>query len=122
MYQRNENKGQSSVSKSGPLQKEMSDNVKKNNDTSVPTQLEYEIKGNHTENSVVEDGGNDVGNNANSEYFWKEKGSKMTVVFYAVLAPHFKFSALEGDRIFMRFGGPAFGEFNHNVVEVHSER
>lgn len=122
MYQRHENKRQSSVSKSGPLQKEMSDNVKKNNDTSVPKQLEHEIKGNHTENSVVEDGGNDFGNNANSEYFWKEKGSKITVVFYAVLAPHFQFSAHEGDKIFMRFGGPSFGNFNDNVVEVHPGR
>ena len=123
MYQRNENKRQSSVSKPGPLQKEdMSDNVKKNNDISVPKKLECEIKGNHTENSEVENGGNHVGNNANSEYFWKEKGSKMTVVFYAVLAPHFNFSAYEGDKIYMRFGGPAFGSFNDDVVEVHPGR
>ncbi|XP_067056125.1 E3 ubiquitin-protein ligase rnf213-alpha-like isoform X2 [Acropora muricata] len=118
----NENKRQSSVSKPGPLQKEMSDNVKKNNDISVPKKLECEIKGTHNENSVVENGGNHVGDNANSEYFWKDKGSKMTVVFYAVLAPHFKFSAHEGDKIYMRFGGPAFGTFNDNVVEVHPGR
>ena len=122
MYQRNENKRPSSVSKPGPLQKEMSDNVKKNNDISVPKKLECEIKGTHNENSVVENGGNHVGDNANSEYFWKDKGSKMTVVFYAVLAPHFKFSAHEGDKIYMRFGGPAFGSFNDNVVEVHPGR
>ena len=122
MYQRNESKKQRGVSKPGPVQKEMSDNVKKNSDISVPKQLEDQTKGNHTENSVVEKGGNNDGNNANSEYFWKEKGGKMTVVFYAVLAPHFKFAAREGDRIFMRFGGPAFGSFNDNVVEVHPGR
>ena len=99
----------------------MSDNVKKNNDISAPRQLD-ETKGNHAENSVVENGGSNDGNNANSEYFWKEKGSKMTVVFYAVLAPHFKFAAHEGDRIFMRFGGHAFGHFKKNVVEVYPGR
>ena len=46
----------------------------------------------------------------------------MTVVFHAVLAPHFKFEANEGDRIYMRFGGVWFGDFNENVVEVKPER
>ena len=121
MYQRNENK-QSGVSKPGPVQKEMSDNVEKNNDISVPKQLKDDIKGNRTENSVIDNGGDNDGIKGNSAYFWKENGSKMTVFFYAVLAPHFKFAAHEGDRIFMRFGGPAFGNFNDNVVEVHPGR
>lgn len=46
----------------------------------------------------------------------------MTIVFHAVLAPHFKFEKDQGDRIFMRFGGVAFGCFLDNVVEVHPER
>lgn len=46
----------------------------------------------------------------------------MTVVFHAVLAPHFKFEKSQGDRIFMRFGGYAFGNFNDNVVEVHPKK
>ena len=54
-------------------------------------------------------------------YFDKQKG-KMTIVFHAVLSPHFKFEENEGDRIFMRFGGVAFGGFEDNVVEVHPER
>lgn len=56
------------------------------------------------------------------EYFAKYNGKKMTVVFHAVLAPHFKFEKSQGDRIFMRFGGYAFGNFNDNVVEVHPEK
>lgn len=55
-------------------------------------------------------------------YFVKNKGKKMTVVFHAVLAPHFKFEKDQGDRIFMRFGGVAFGDFNEDVVEVHQQR
>ena len=54
-----------------------------------------------------------------TEYFKNYKGAKMTVVFHAVLAPHFKFEANEGDRIFMRFGGIMFGSFLENVVEVY---
>jgi len=46
----------------------------------------------------------------------------MTVIFHALLAPHFKFEASQGDRIFMRFGGAAFERFNENVVEVFPER
>lgn len=46
----------------------------------------------------------------------------MTVVFHAVLAPHFKFEKDQGDRIFMRFGGADFGGFNDDVVEVHQQR
>ena len=56
------------------------------------------------------------------EYFAKDQGKKMTVVFHAVLAPHFRFEESQGDRIFMRFGGVAFGDFNDNVVEVHPEK
>ena len=46
----------------------------------------------------------------------------MTVFFHAVLAPNFKFDAQQGDRIFMRFGGPVFGDFNTDVVEVYPVR
>ena len=42
----------------------------------------------------------------------------MTVFFHAVLAPHFKFDAQQGDKIFMRFDGPVSGKFNEDVVEV----
>ena len=59
---------------------------------------------------------------SHEEYFAKDQGKKMTVVFHAVLAPHFKYEETEGDRIFMRFGGVAFGDFNDNVVEVHPEK
>ena len=66
------------------------------------------------ENSKVEDKGNG--------YFRRNQGKKMTVVFHAVLAPHFKFEKNKGDRIYMRFGGAAFGGFQDNVVEVFPER
>lgn len=58
----------------------------------------------------------------NKEYLAKYKGSKMTVIFHAVLSPNFNFDARKGDKIFMRFGGVRFGDFNKNVVEVHPER
>ena len=62
-------------------------------------------------------------NNKGKEgYFDKQKEKKMTLVFHAVLSPHFKFEKDQGDRIFMRFGGVAFGKFQDNVVEVHPER
>jgi len=46
----------------------------------------------------------------------------MTVVFHAVLAPHFCFEGNLGDKIFMRFGGLQFGEFNKNVLELEPVR
>lgn len=55
-------------------------------------------------------------------YFANYEGEKMTIVFHAVLTPHFKFDKSQGDRIFMRFGGVVFGNFNEDVVEVHPER
>ena len=57
-----------------------------------------------------------------SDYFRLYRGSTMTIVFHAVLAPHFKFDASKRDTIVMRFGGVVFGEFNDDVVEVHPER
>ena len=42
----------------------------------------------------------------------------MTVIFHAVLAPHFKLEPSLGDKIFMRFGGIRFGDFIDDVVEV----
>jgi len=64
----------------------------------------------------------DQNNTDNTEYFARNKKSKMTVFFHAVLAPNFKFDVQQGDRIFMRFGGPVFGDFNTDVVEVYPER
>lgn len=55
-------------------------------------------------------------------YFAGDEGEKMTVVFHAVLAPHFKFEKDKGDRIFMRFDGAAFNYFKDDVVEVKPER
>lgn len=55
-------------------------------------------------------------------YFGKHQGKKITIVFHAVLSPYFKFEKNEGDRIFMRFGGAAFGNFREDVVEVHPEK
>ena len=46
----------------------------------------------------------------------------MTIVFHAVLSPHFKFDQSQGDKIFMRFGGTMFGGFNEDVVEVFPEQ
>lgn len=46
----------------------------------------------------------------------------MTIIFHAVLAPHFKFEKNQGDKIFMRIGGVPFGKFIDDVVEVHPER
>ena len=55
-------------------------------------------------------------------YFGKIMEKKMTVIFHAVLAPHFKFEESQCDRIFMRLGGVRFGRFQDNVVEVFPER
>lgn len=47
---------------------------------------------------------------------------KMTIIFHAVLAPHFGFEGNLGDRIFMRFGGLQFGNFLSNVLELKPVR
>ena len=47
---------------------------------------------------------------------------KMTIIFHAVLAPHFSFEENLGDRIFMRFGGLLFGQFLSNVLELKPVR
>lgn len=60
--------------------------------------------------------------NGRKDYFASYNGSKMTVVFHAVLSPNFKCDSSQGDRIFMRFGGVRFGKFLDNVVEVYPER
>lgn len=57
-----------------------------------------------------------------SDYFRSYRGSTLTIVFHAVLSPHFKFDQRDGDRIFMRFGGAMFGGFNEDVVEVFQEQ
>ena len=50
------------------------------------------------------------------------RGDTMTIVFHAVLSPHFKFDQSEGDKIFMRFGGTMFEDFKKDVVEVLPEQ
>ena len=56
------------------------------------------------------------------EYFSDPRNkNKMTIVFHAVLAPHFKFQK-EHDKIYMRFEGAVFEDFNADVVELHQER
>ena len=57
-----------------------------------------------------------------SDYFRSYRGSTMTIVFHALLSPHFKFDQSEGDKIFMRFGGIRFGGFSEDVVEVFPEQ
>ena len=47
---------------------------------------------------------------------------KMTIIFHAVLAPHFSFEGNLGDRIFMRFGGLHFGQFLSDVLELKPVR
>lgn len=47
---------------------------------------------------------------------------KMTIIFHAVLAPHFRFEENNGDKIFMRIGGLGFGYFNKNVLELKPVR
>ena len=65
---------------------------------------------------------NETSSKMKKEFFEHYKGNKMTVVFHAVLAPHFKFEPNLGDKIYMRFGGAMFGDFKHNVVEVIHQR
>ena len=52
------------------------------------------------------------------DVFEDYKGDKMTVVFRAILAPHFKYDKTNGDRVFMRFGGALFYDFSINIVEM----
>ena len=65
---------------------------------------------------------NQTSSEMKKEYFEYYKGDKMTVVFHAVLAPHFKFEPNLGDKIYMRFGGAMFGDFLDDVVEVVPQR
>lgn len=83
---------------------------------------QFENKGNRNQEKSCRGGGEDKNLTEEEGYFAKSREKKMTIVFHAVLAPHFKFEKNQGDRIYMRFGGPAFGRFNDNVVEVHPER
>ena len=48
--------------------------------------------------------------------------NQMTIVFHAVLSPHFNFEEDHGDKIFMRLGGVPFDEFRTNIVQVHPLR
>ena len=81
-----------------------------------------EVKGKENKNNICHGDGQEKNKKEDKEYFANSREKKMTIVFHAVLAPHFKFEKNQGDRIFMRFGGVAFGSFNENVVEVHPER
>ena len=65
---------------------------------------------------------NEMSSQMKKEYFEDYNGNKMTVVFHAVLAPHFEFEPNLGDKIYMRFGGEMFGDFLDNVVEVIHQR
>lgn len=56
------------------------------------------------------------------DVFEKDKGERMTVVFHAVLAPHFKFNQSDGDQVLMRFGGAPFKDFNLNILEMKPVR
>ena len=56
------------------------------------------------------------------EGFGPSRKDEMTVIFHAVLAPHFSFERNLGDKIFMRFGGLQFGDFNSNVLELEPVR
>ena len=69
-----------------------------------------------------QNGSEDIQEKSTQGYFRSYRGSTMTIVFHAVLSPYFKFDQVDGDRIFMRFGGPMFGAFNEDVVEVFPER
>ncbi|KAK2555497.1 E3 ubiquitin-protein ligase rnf213-alpha [Acropora cervicornis] len=75
------------------------------------------------QNARKEQKGSDDAQEKNaSGYFRNHRGSTLTIVFHAVLSPHFKFDQGHGDRIFMRFGGAMFGFFNEDVVEVFQEQ
>ena len=80
----------------------------------------------HTHDNEENDSGlaknNETSSKMEKEYFEDYNGNKMTVVFHAVLAPHFKFDPNLGDKIYMRFGGEMFGHFKDNVLEVIHQR
>ena len=86
--------------------------------------IKSDIKKNsgHDTSSVGDVIGNTKKEDKGKEYFPSYKGKKMTVVFHAVLAPHFKFEESRGDRLYMRFGEPALGDFQEDVVEVFPQR
>lgn len=52
------------------------------------------------------------------DVFAKDRKERMTIVFHAVLAPHFGFNLKDGDQVFMRFGGAAFRDFVVNILEM----
>ena len=86
--------------------------------------IKSDIKKNsgHDTSSVGDVIGNTKKEGKGKEYFPSYKGKKMTVVFHAVLAPHFKFEESQGDRLYMRFGESALGNFKEDVVEVFPQR
>ena len=95
------------------------------------------LSGRNVENrEIVDDGMHPLNQNAGNEhkgpdnvqqqkasgYFRGYKGSTMTIVFHALLSPHFMFEQSEGEKIFMWFGGINFEGFNENVVEAFPEQ
>ena len=113
---------ESGVNDEGP-QKGKSGKAKKNQGANDQGQPNNDKKVENSPKSVgVGQRSNITEEKPNLEYFGKVKGNKMAVIFHAVLAPHFKFEASQGDRIFIRFGGVAFGNFSDNVAEVQLQR
>ena len=90
------------------------DDAQENQHDSEDHQLEDNGKENKTKKCHVDN--EEKSKEGKEGYFDKHKGNKMTIVFHAVLSPHFKFEEDQGDRIFMRFGGVAFGMFLDDVV------
>ena len=110
------------VNNEGP-RKGKSGNVKKNHGANNQEQPNNDEKVENGPKSVgVGQRCNNTEEKPNLEYFAKVEGNKMTVIFHAVLAPHFKFETSQGDRIFIRCGGAAFGNFSDNVAEVQLQR
>lgn len=111
---------QKNLEGAGGAEQQKGDGSTKNQHDDGIGQFENKRKGNQEKS--CHGGGEENNEKAEEGYFARNRGKKMTIIFHAVLAPHFKFEKNQGDQIFMRFGGPAFGEFLDNVVEVHPER
>ncbi|XP_078381354.1 E3 ubiquitin-protein ligase rnf213-alpha-like isoform X3 [Oculina patagonica] len=106
----------------GGAERQKGDDTGKNQHDNNNDHDQFEDKGKGKQDNISHTDGQERNKKQEKEYFAKSREKKMTIVFHAVLAPHFKFEKSQGDRIFMRFGGAAFGGFNDNVVEVHPER
>ena len=94
----------------------------KMSDKSVKNRKTVDNDGMHPNAGNEQKGSDDVQEKNAQDYFRGYRGNIMTIVFHAVLSPHFKFDQSDGDKIFMRFGGTMFGNFNEDVVEVFPEQ